>query len=130
MENSLPVFSTATETISDLSNQRIINSLHSLCPHHLDEEVVNMPLPPVDAPSNSLPTSYDTLATPPGRDPSLPLNPMQGYIDIFVGDFSGLVKGNEPNRHVQLILLHAINQLFCPLDITDNKFCQEPVSVF
>ena len=47
---------------------------------------------------------------------------MQGYIDVFVDDLICLVQGNEPKRRAQRILLHAINQVFRPLDISDNKF--------
>ena len=54
---------------------------------------------------------------------------MQDYIDVFVDDFICLVQGNEPNRCAQRILLHAIDQVFCPLNLAENKLCQEPISV-
>ena len=88
-----------------------------------------MALPPADAFSNSLPTSAAYLATSPDRDPIPPSNPMQGYIDVFVDDFIYSVQGNEHKHRVPRIPMHAIDQLFQPLDLADNKFCQEPVSI-
>ena len=128
-KNSPPIFSTATEIIADLPNQWITNSLHLPHPHHLDYKDENVPLPPADAPFNSLPTSAVDIATPPDRYLILPLYLMQGYIDIFIDNFVCLVQGNEPKRRVRRILLHSIDQISCPLDLVDNKFRQEPVSV-
>ena len=54
---------------------------------------------------------------------------MQGYIYVFVDDLNCLVQGNEPKRRVQHIIMHAIDQLFCPLDLSENKFRQELLSV-
>ena len=88
-----------------------------------------MPLPPAESPYNPLKTSTAALATPPDRDPILPLYPTQGYINVFVDDFIGLLQGNEHNSRVRCILLYAIDQVLHTLDLAENKFLQEPVSV-
>ena len=124
-KNSPPIFSTASKRISDLANQRFIDSLYSMRLHYLNDKAKNMLLSSADAPSNSLPTSDAALETPPDRDPSLPPDPMQGYIDVFVDDVICLVQGNETKCHVLHILLYVIDQVFCSLDISDNKYRQE-----
>ena len=76
--NSPPIFSTATETIADMANERL-NSNVDMPPHHLDDLAESIPSPP---PSCPMVTSSDLtcpLVTPPGltsaTSPSLLVTP-------------------------------------------------------
>ena len=78
--NSPPIFSTTTETITDLSNARLQSSLLPP-PHHLDDLAHNTlavhPAPPTDM--STLPSI--------ARDPSLPRSTIPlAYTDVFVDD--------------------------------------------
>jgi hypothetical protein len=76
--NSPPIFSTATETIADMANERL-NSNVDMPPHHLNDLAESIPSPP---PSCPMVTSSDLtcpLITPPGltsaTSPSLLVTP-------------------------------------------------------
>ena len=51
------------------------------------------------------------------------------YVDIFVDDFVGLAQGSSNRRRVHQILMHAIDDVFRPLDSSDNAYRCAPVSV-
>ena len=138
--NSPPIFSTATETIADLANMRLRQCASPL-PHHLDELAQSIQPTPPAPPS-------DTSALPPiARDPSLPTSgrPL-AYTDVFVDDFVGAAQHTPPApqpplsppstdlpldnlRRVRRILLHAVDDVFRPLDPTDPPERREPVSM-
>ena len=67
---------------------------------------------------------------PNAHDPSLPSTgkPLSS-VDIFVGDFVGLAQEYYNSRHVRMILLHDIDDIFCLLDSTDNAFRRQPISL-
>ena len=90
-KNSPPVFSTATETIADLANQRIHSPLEPEA-HQLDDEAEAAPLPEVkNGPAMS--SSSNNNPIPIARDPSLPeMHDSLSYIDVHVDDFSGLAQ--------------------------------------
>jgi hypothetical protein len=50
--------------------------------------------------------------------------------DIYVDDYLGMVQGNADRQSkVRRVLLHAVDQIFRPLDEQDTPFRKEPVSV-
>jgi hypothetical protein len=70
------------------------------------------------------------LQVPTVRDPSLPsTNKPVSYVDIFVDDFVGLAQGSSNSRRVRRILMHAIDDVFRPLESSDNAYRRAPVSV-
>ena len=127
--NSPPIFSTAMETIADLSNTRLQSSHHPP-PHHLDDLAHNIlaihPAPPTNM--SKLPSI--------AQDPSLPRSTTPlAYTDVFVDNFVGAEQhgttyGPSDNlRRVRHILLHAINDVFRPLSPDDHPDRREPVSI-
>ena len=122
--NSPPIFSTATETIADVANDRLASYPHS-APHHLDE-LAGSVTPP-------MPVTPSVPCIP--RDPSLPLcgTPLS-YVDVFVDDFIGAAQNSRtPSSsnltRVRRTLLHAIDDVFRPLSPNDSPHRQEPVSM-
>ena len=127
-KNSPPAFSTATETIANLANQRLSRPDYHPPDHPLDQLAAEVSLPP--SLSRSLTSAADVaVAVPNTRDPSLPISgkPLE-YVNIFVDDFVSL--GQEPNiRRVRKTLLHSIDHVFRPLTVDDSPFRREPVSL-
>jgi len=142
--NSPPIFSTATETIADLTNQRLRDPTPAQ-PHPLDEqaEQVIPESPLLTASSNSSSSSYkdalvnsiaiawpSAVSIPPARDPSLPSKSRPlSYVDVFVDDFLGLAQEYSNSRRVRRILMHAIDDVFRPLDSEDSPFRRQPTSL-
>lgn len=143
--NNPPIVSTATETIADLTNQRLLDPTPSQ-PHPLDERAEQVtPESPLLSPSpdNSSSNHKDALVNsiapnnlpsavsiPPTRDPSLPTKPKPlSYIDVFVDDFLGLAQEYSNSRRVRRILMHAIDDVFRPLDSKDSPFRRQPTSL-
>jgi hypothetical protein len=127
-KNSPPAFSTATETIADLANQRLRRPDYHPPSHPLDDMAAAVPMPPRDQPSEA-PMSKVAVNVPKCRDPSLPTTgePLE-YVDIFVDDFVSL--GQVPNtRRVRRTLLHSIDHVFRPVTDADSPFRREPVSL-
>ena len=138
-KNSPPAFSAVTETIADMCNARLEED-GVPPPHALDEAAAEvMPAIP-DPPPPKIPQVTPT-AVPVERDPCLPVSgkPL-GTVDIFVDDFIALAqeykttkKKRRPalanSRRVRRILLHAIDDVFRPLDQADSPFRREPVSL-
>ena len=127
-KNSPPAFSTATETIADIANQRLRCPDYRPPDHPLDEMAATVDVPPRPVPP---PTSSSDAAVgvPAARDPSLPSTgrPLE-YVDIFVDDFVSL--GQAPTtRRVRRTLLHSIDHVFRPLTADDSPFRREPVSL-
>ncbi|KAL3815966.1 hypothetical protein ACHAXA_008925 [Cyclostephanos tholiformis] len=125
--NSPPIFSTATETIADLANTRLVAGATAQ-PHPLDDLAESIqsiaPLPP------TCPSHVPSIP----RDPALPrLGKRLSYIDVFVDDFVGLAQdatdSSSNRRRVRRILLHAVDDVFRPLEPGDSPTRQEPVSL-
>ncbi|KAL3823171.1 hypothetical protein ACHAXA_010055 [Cyclostephanos tholiformis] len=125
--NSPPIFFTATETVADLANAHIAVGA-TAPPHPLDDLAESIP------PVEPLPPTcqYNIPSIP--RDPALPRPVGQlSYIDVFVDDFVGLVQDDPDSlsnrRRVRRILLHAVVDVFRPLEPGDPPERQEPVSL-
>jgi hypothetical protein len=158
-KNSPPIFSTATETIADLANQRLKSGIMPP-PHKLDDAAESVPSPSplqrdkppslLRPPKRALPSykpprtrsrkvrwsdkqgTSDSLGVeaPSRRDPSLPRRrDPVGYIDVFVDDFVALAQQRGNSRRVRRTLLHAIDSVLRPLDAHDDATRREPVSM-
>ena len=127
-KNSPPVFSTATETIADLTNARLRSPDYKPTPHALDDMAEDV-APARARPPRPWPNTKSAVAVPRERDPSLPGDtpPLQ-YADIFVDDFISLAQ-RPFLRRVRRALLHAVDDVFRPLDADDNPSRREPVSL-
>ena len=127
-KNSPPAFSTATETIADLANQRLRRPDYHPSNHPLDQMAADVPLP-VRTAQSLTPASEVAVEITTSRDPSLPTTgkPLE-YVDIFVDDFVSL--GQSPKtRRVRKTLLHSIDHVFRPVTDDDSPFRREPVSL-
>ena len=129
-KNSPPIFSTVTETIADMANQRIQNDAYVPPTHHLDTKCESIPSPdplPAPEPHGSRTSSVEA---PISRDPCLPTQDRPlGYVDIFVDDFLTLAQGKLNRKRVRKILMQAIDQVIRPLQATDPATRREPISI-
>jgi len=127
--NSPPIFSTATETTVDITNQKALHCSPTTA-HGLEKIAAT---PPSATPQTSAtipklqymarPTQSCTTYTQWGHPPLT-------YVDMFLNDFISLAQGNATRRCMLLRqLLHSIDQVFRPLDSTDTAHRKEPVSI-
>lgn len=122
---SPPNFSACTETVADLANMELSRA-HAVAtarqaPHRLDKVSESAPSDTAGL------TTHTALPLRPATAPSLK---PERYWDIYVDDFCGLAQGNEwTRRAVKRILLHSLDQVFRPLDVTDTPYRQEPASI-
>jgi hypothetical protein len=124
---SPPLFTAATETVADLTNQALLASA-PVGPHRLD--VVSESDGPVPA---LAPSSLSLLPAVPLPTKPMPRGrrrpPVKSW-DVYVDDFIGMVAGNWQHRsHVKRVLLHTLEKVFRPPDSQDNPHRQEPASV-
>lgn len=128
--NSPPIFSAATETIADITNQRYQSSLPTKR-HHLDDLAATVEVESPTILQLHEPSTVPALATNPISNPYLSsFTDRVQYTDVFVDDFPALVQGNElQQRHARRVLLHAVDEIFRPLESTDHPQRAEPVSI-
>ena len=107
-------------------------------PHSLDEAAAEVTPATPDPPPSKIP-QVSTTAVPVERDPCLPASgkPL-GAVDIFVDDFIALAQEHKAtktkkrgknftpalanSRRVRRVLLHAIDDVFRPLEQADGPF--------
>ena len=126
--NSPPVFSTATETVADLTNTRLREPEY-VPPRHALDDLAEEVAPARTGPRVSWPPTTSAVALPVARDPLLPSDapPLQ-YADVYVDDFIALAQ-RPFLRRVRRALLHAVDDVFRPLDAQDGPERREPVSL-
>ena len=125
--NSPPLFTAVTETIADVTNQRLLKR-RKVSPHQLEDLADSPPPDPRSPPSGAA----DSVPWPSSRDPCLNQRGLRptAYVDVFVDDFLGLAQGNTDRlKYVRRVLLHTIDDVFRPLDDSDSSARKEPVSV-
>ena len=127
-KNSPPAFCTATETIADVTNQRLLRQ--TLEPPHPMDALADTTPP---EPPPPLPPSH-TIAVPlpPRVDPHLARRSRRklAYVDIFVDDFIGAAQGRRRHlRNVRRTLFHTIDSVFRPLAPIDPPSRKAPISV-
>lgn len=133
--NSPPIFSAATETIADITNQRLLQQWHAPS-HHLDDLAASIPpeqlasTPPCAA-TNSSSSSPTAPSSNPTRNPFLgAYASLLQYVDVFVDDFMALSQGSASDTsYVRRVLLHSIDAVFRPLKPGDHPGRIEPVSI-
>jgi hypothetical protein len=128
--NSPPCFCGATETIADISNERILkwrnhrpHRLETLAATEPPPDLVTLHPPPAPLiPSLPVPTTLDPLLHKAHKR-------VVAAVDIFVDDFLGAAQGNASRlSHIRRILFMAIDDVFRPLDALDHAVRHKPIS--
>jgi hypothetical protein len=123
---SPPYFCAATETITDLTNQRL-KTPWTPPAHRLEPQAETPPLPEPVVPCNQVPTSAEQPRRRPHRSHK---RRSLATTDVFVDDVVAMGQGNTPTlRHIRRVLLHTLDEVFRPLEAGDNPFRNEPTSV-
>ena len=99
---SPPAFSAATETIADITNQLLEESL-SMPPSHPLETLASTPVPIV--PSQPDPFRFKEAG---------PIRPPLAYVDVYLDDFIKVVQGWYNALRTRRTLFHAIDSVFRP----------------
>jgi hypothetical protein len=129
-KNSPPIFSTATETIADLANRRLLQRRPER-PHRLDDIADSQPEPSAEH-SPTADARATAVPLPDRRDPHIAAARRRKLhvVDIYVDDFIAAAQGDRPTlRRVRRTLLHAIDDVFRPLAKDDPPTRKEPTSV-
>jgi hypothetical protein len=112
---SPPIFTSATETITDLANVAIQQDVVQLA-HRLK----------VVAETDSHLTSSITNLQPRSETPKwqhVHVHRHVGQWAFYVDDFIGMVQGGAARRHrVKRALLHSLDRVFCGLSSADGPF--------
>jgi hypothetical protein len=125
-----PYFCAATETVTDLANQRAQNNWKP--PHCLDA-VADSPSQG-EATSDNLSTLSTTRTTFSQTPENTPHRNFRKHIlqrfDVFVDGSIGMGQGNRLQlQNLRRILLHTLDAVFRPLDESDGPHGKEPASV-
>ena len=133
---SPPYFCTATETVADITNKRLMNRWEA--PHHRLEEMASTnPQPDADLTGSELTGDEEADACPaavqqPTRRPynrRTRRRPLR-KVDVFVDDFIAMGQGSRKAlSRVRRTLLHSLDEVLRPLDEDDDRFRKEPASV-
>jgi hypothetical protein len=126
---SPPYFCAATETVTDVANQRALNNW-TPPPHRLDEAADSRPT----SEEPSLITSSAKTATYTDLPDTIPNRRFKKRLlsrfDVFVDDFIGMGQGNRKQlTNLRRILLHTLDEVFRPLAGDDSPSRKEPASV-
>lgn len=128
---SPPYFTAATETIADMANAKLQSS-YMPPPHRLDDiaDAPDTQDPPFMEPSLTSKTITPEPLPPPTTVPRpYHQKPLQ-LVDVYMDDFIGAVQGGRARRQrARRILFETIDQVFRPLEPTDDKNRQEPSSL-
>jgi hypothetical protein len=126
---SPPCFCAATETVTDVANQRALNNWKPP-PHRLDETADSAPddeQPLESSASGRAATATDSPDATPNRDFKKRL---LSRFDVFVDDFIGMGQGARKQlTNLRRILLHTLDEAFRPLESGDSPSRKEPASV-
>ena len=115
---SPPAFLGATETIADLANARLLQ--YPYLPEHQLEKVAETP---ADGYCSEDETPVHTSAT--NREYA---NRPVVYVEVYVDDLIGLAQGTSLRTLVSRVILHSTDNVFCPVEPSDNPKHQEPAS--
>ena len=121
-----PAFCTVTETIADITNQRLHR--HRRFPRHRLDALADTPSgDTVTLPARLPQTTASEV--PPARNPLLAhLSRPLASVDVFVDDFLAMAQAPATCR-TRRTLLHTIDQVFRPLAPDDPAHRTEPISV-
>jgi hypothetical protein len=121
--SSAPYFCSSTETITDVTNRRILQNDQP--PPHRLEDAANTPPSGSEYPALPTNSTHDNLVHPriANRRPL-------GRFDVYVDDFIGIAQGNTTRlNRLRRILFDTIDRVFRPLERTDSPHRREPISV-
>jgi hypothetical protein len=122
MEGPPPIFTSATETITDLANVAINEGAHQ--PHHRLELLAESGRDP-NSNLRHPPTSIETR-----KWKHVHVHRPVGQWDVHVDDFLGMVQVVTARRQrVKRALLHSLDKVFRGLSISDGCYRQEPASI-
>jgi hypothetical protein len=123
---SPPYFTTATETVADMTNRRLLNRWQPP-PHRLESQAETLPLLPLPSSQQARSNAATQLPAniPRRRHHTRPV----ANVDVFVDDFIAMCQGPKPRRQtVRRVLLHSLDEVFRPLQPGDNPHRKEPAS--
>jgi hypothetical protein len=129
---SPPAFCAGTETVADLANAR---SNRPLPKHPLEDDAMTPPLEPpsLPSPTTDIAAEEEQQAAPPPLGYRRRLRCYRARLrhhDIYVDDYISLVQGSAKQRRQHLRrLLYSIDEVFRPLDTSDNKHRKHVPSV-
>jgi hypothetical protein len=136
-KNSPPFFCAITETVADVTNERIRR--HHRPPQHRMDRIADTPPEITEFRSTDTGlvvnrSGVTAVPTPPPLDPtSIPStypNRPVGQFDIYVDDFLGLAQGGARTRNrLRRVLFHTLDEVLRPKDAADPEARQEPISV-
>lgn len=129
-QNSPPLFCSATETIADVANRRLLQ--HHQPPGHRLEHVADTPPEPLSLPVASRSTLPPSVPVPDRPDPHLALarRRAKAWVDVYMDDFIGVAQGTPKHlAWVRRVLFDSIDDIFRPLQPGDLAERQEPISV-
>jgi hypothetical protein len=137
-KNSPPYFCSITETVADVTNERIRR--HHQPPRHRLDRVADSQEgnngKEIDQVRSAETTAPITTAVPapppsPASGPSKhPIRQPLGQFDIYVDDFLGMAQGNTRRLHrLRRTLFHTLDEVLRPKDEADEEERQEPISV-
>ena len=129
-KNSSPVFCTATETAADIANQKLCDPTYQPSDHKLTLEAEKLhPYTDVSGPKGDADLSAMLVKLPVNHDPWIPTKSTPlSCVDMFMDDFIALGQTKGTCSRVRNILMQAIDQVFRPLDPTDDPYHTEPIS--
>jgi hypothetical protein len=114
-----------SETIADITNDRLSHGPLAAEPHRLDELADTPPKPVQRHPAKPPPSIRPPEIRSCGPF-QLPLN----YVDVFMDDFILVTQLQNPDRlSARRTLFNCIDQVLRPLHPSDNPFRKEPNSI-
>jgi hypothetical protein len=139
-KNSPPYFCAITETVADVTNERIRH--HHQPPRHRLDRVADTPEPTSEADNEQEPhrlcqprACTTAVPQPPASPTSRPSGPSGrqqplGQFDIYVDDFLGTAQGKRRRlNRLRRTLFHTLDEVLRPIDPADDDARQEPISV-
>jgi hypothetical protein len=135
-KNSPPYFCAITETLADVTNERIRR--HQWPQRHRMDRLADLiPDDGVNHQTFETKTDRPILTAVPLPTTSTSTRPAASYynqpvrkFDIYIDDFLGMAQGTACTRNrIRRTLFHTLDQVLRPKDLEDNKARQEPTLV-
>jgi hypothetical protein len=127
-KQSPPFFTSATETVADMSNSKL-HSKQPSSPHRIDMVSETAIQPEVAVPGMAV--GPKSLPLPARSSPSLHRKPLPVKSwEVYVEDCVGMVQGNMAHQqHVKRILISSLDEVLRKIDDQGNVHRKEPASI-